>query len=174
MADAKRVGIEVSVAEPGMPQPATPAAPNGPARSLWDHNGSVVYLTAEGANRRFYYDVPRAGLYDVGVKQGTLLFEGRKEGERYSGAAYIFSQTCGPQAYAVSGPVASDQSRITITMSGHGFSETQAWWAVATPHQTTSLGTQEVAAVLGLRWQWLPFGLGAADTCRARLCIMVP
>jgi hypothetical protein len=56
----------------------------------------------------------------------------------------------------------------------YGFSETQAWWAVATPHQTTSLGTQEVAAVLGLRWQWLPFGLGAADSCRARLCIIVP
>jgi hypothetical protein len=86
--------------------------------SQWEHNGSVVYLTADGAKRRFYYDAPRAGLDAIGVKRGTLLFEGRKDGDRYSGTAYLFSQKCGLQAYAVSGPVASDQSQITITLSG--------------------------------------------------------
>jgi hypothetical protein len=96
--------------------PPMPSANSAP--SQWEHNGSIVYLTAEGANRRFYYDAPGAGLDAVGVKRGTLLFEGRKDGDRYAGLAYIFSQKCGPRGYAVSGPVASDQSQITVTLSG--------------------------------------------------------
>lgn len=56
----------------------------------------------------------------------------------------------------------------------YGFTRTQAFVAVATPHQTTLLGTKELAALLGFRWQWLPFGFGVADRCMARLCIIVP
>lgn len=88
------------------------------SRSLWQHNGSVVYLTADGASRRFYYDSPREGLDSVGVKRGTLLFEGQKNGDQYSGTAYFFSKICGPGTYAVSGPVTSNESQITITLSG--------------------------------------------------------
>jgi hypothetical protein len=96
----------------------TAAAPSTPSRSLWQHNGSVMYLAADGASRRFYYDTPREGLDSVGVKRGTLLFEGQKNGDQYSGTAYFFSKICGPGTYAVSGPVASNESQITITLSG--------------------------------------------------------
>jgi hypothetical protein len=96
----------------------TAAAPSTPSRSLWRHNGSVLYLAADGASRRFYYDAPREGLESVGVKRGTLLFEGQKNGDQYSGTAYFFSKTCGPGTYPVSGPVTSTDSQITITLSG--------------------------------------------------------
>src|SRR5437016_4979405 len=84
------------------------------ASSIWDHNGSAVYLSADGAGRRFYYQAPRAGLQEVGVQPGNLLFDGRRDGNRYSGTAYVFSKSCGGLAYAVSGPVSSDQRSVTM------------------------------------------------------------
>ena len=60
-------------------------------RSYWTHNGSVVYLTAEGAKRSFFYHVPRPGVRDAGAKPGALLFEGKREGQSYSGTAYVFA-----------------------------------------------------------------------------------
>jgi len=87
------------------------SATAGYAGSLWDHNGSVVSLQAIGASRKFQYEKPRPGLP---VHAGTLLFKGRKEGDRYSGTAYVFSEQCGARAYDVSGPVTADQKMITM------------------------------------------------------------
>jgi hypothetical protein len=113
------VMLALSIAEPRGDDKVLPAGEAAlPTQSLWAHNGSVVHLTAEGASRRFYYDTPRQGLDVIGVRRGTLLFEGRKEGNRYSGTAYFFSKQCGQRPYAVSGSVASRNSQITITMSG--------------------------------------------------------
>ena|SRR5882672_11227366 len=44
------------------------------AASLWDHNGSVVSLEANGPARKFYYSAPRPGLP---VTSGVLLFDGK-------------------------------------------------------------------------------------------------
>src|SRR5580704_10414696 len=113
------VMLALSIAEPRGDDKVLPAGEAAlPTQSLWAHNHSVVHLTAEGASRRFYYDTPRQGLDVIGVRRGTLLFEGRKEGNRYSGTAYFFSKQCGQRPYAVSGSVASRNSQITITMSG--------------------------------------------------------
>src|SRR5262245_45534398 len=81
------------------------------AASLWDHNGSVVVLEANGAARKFLYRSPRPGLP---VASGTLLFSGKKDGNSYSGTAYVFSRKCGPLGYAVSGPVSDDQRTVTM------------------------------------------------------------
>jgi hypothetical protein len=81
------------------------------AASLWDHNGSIVYLEVSGASRKFYYQIPRSGLP---VTNGTLLFNGRKDGDRYSGTAFVFSTNCSARGYAVNGPVASDKRSITL------------------------------------------------------------
>jgi hypothetical protein len=81
------------------------------AASLWDHNGSVVYLEASGSNRQFYYQTPRPGLP---VSNGTLLFNGRKYGDRYSGTAYVFSTNCHARGYAVSGPITGDERIVTL------------------------------------------------------------
>ena len=36
--------------------------------AIWDHNGSVVYLVANGQSREFHYQKPRAGMLEVGVR----------------------------------------------------------------------------------------------------------
>src|SRR5262245_47507895 len=33
-----------------------------PERAIWDHNGSVMYLVANGSSREFYYQKPRQGM----------------------------------------------------------------------------------------------------------------
>ena len=43
-------------------QSATPAATTA-ERTFWDHNGSVVYLVANGSSREFYYQRPRLGMW---------------------------------------------------------------------------------------------------------------
>jgi len=62
----------------------------------------------------FVYDAPREGLTSRGVTQGTVLFRGRRQGDKYSGTAYIFTKSCGPQPYEVSGPVDSDDRGVTM------------------------------------------------------------
>ena len=86
------------------------------ADSCWDHNGSVMRLRAQGNQRWFYYERPRQVLRNAGVRPGTLLFEGRKSGNWYSGQARRFSKYCpnDPLVYYVEGPVASSQTKVTV------------------------------------------------------------
>ena len=81
----------------------------------WLHNGSIMRLEASGKVRRFYYDVPRAGMRNVGVTPGTLLVEGTRDGNTYAGTAYIFAKGCKPAPYAVSGSVSDGDRKITMT-----------------------------------------------------------
>ena len=37
-------------------------SPAQPESTLWDHNGSVMYLIAQGAAREFHYKEPRAAM----------------------------------------------------------------------------------------------------------------
>ncbi len=69
---------------------------------------------SDGSKRQFYYDAPRRGIEAVGVKQGTLLFDGQRNGALYTGTAFIFSSQCGPVAYDVRGAVSNGESRITL------------------------------------------------------------
>lgn len=89
-----------------------PAQSSGP--SMWTHNGSIVALSANGATRTFTYEVPRKGIRNVGVKPGTLLFRGERQGPAYSGRAYIFSKNCEPAPYDVVGVVSDDERSITL------------------------------------------------------------
>ena len=85
-----------------------------PFDKYWDHNGSRMDLIADGATRKFAYRDPRPGLIEEGVAQGTLVFVGKRQGDQYSGTAYLFSKLCGPRSYSVSGPVSSDQRSVTM------------------------------------------------------------
>ena len=62
--------------------------------TTWDHNGSVMYLVANGQSREFHYQKPRAGMLEVGVRPGSLLFSGQIDNGQYSGTAYIFNPHC--------------------------------------------------------------------------------
>jgi hypothetical protein len=81
------------------PPQADFAATRGPASSLWNQNGSKLYLVAEGETRRFYFDVPGPTVAEQGAIPGTLLFDGRKVGSSYEGTAYVFSSKCGAASY---------------------------------------------------------------------------
>ena len=92
---------------------AAPAA----ADSCWWHNGSLMRLQASGDWRTFTYENPRDVLRGAGVRRGTVLFEGRKVGEWYTGTARVFSRFCpnDPYEYAVEGPVGAGPS---VTVEG--------------------------------------------------------
>ena len=85
------------------------------ADSCWDHNGSLMRLQAQGNNRWLSYENPRQGMVNQGVQPGTLLFNGTKNGNWYSGTARVFSWGCAPLEYWVEGPVAPNQLRVTVS-----------------------------------------------------------
>ena len=95
---------------------ALTAAPAS-ADSCWWHNGSLMRLVSSGDWRAFYYETPRQVLRDAGVRPGTLLFEGRKDGQWYEGNARIFSRHCAgdPYEYWVRGPISEGP---TVTVEG--------------------------------------------------------
>ena len=98
-------------------KPTTPAGTGGtPAAgsNLWTHNGSLMRLVANGVTRKFLYEKPREGILKAGAKQGSVVFEGTRDGETYEGMAYIFASGCKPQGYRVSGTIANGERRITL------------------------------------------------------------
>jgi hypothetical protein len=86
-----------------------------PEPAIWDHNGSVMYLVANGSSREVYYQKPRPGMLDAGARPGSLLFRGEVNNGQYSGTAYIFNLHCGPIPFEVKGPVLDDDKRIVLT-----------------------------------------------------------
>jgi hypothetical protein len=73
-----------------------------------------MYMTEDGTRRQIYYDDPRPGLKEVGVKQGTLLFDGVVDGIALSGTAFVFAKGCDPLSFAVTGELTPDGKRITL------------------------------------------------------------
>lgn len=87
----------------------------GAADSVWEHNGSTLQLREEGTLRSFRYSNPRAELQKAGVDDGTVLFEGKKIGNRFSGTAYRFSKGCGAVGYEVEGTVSPTVGALTLS-----------------------------------------------------------
>ena len=83
--------------------------------TVWDHNGSVMYLVANGSSREIYYQKPRSGMLEAGARPGSLLFRGEVNNGQYLGTAYIFNPHCGPIPYEVKGPIFDDDERIVLT-----------------------------------------------------------
>ena len=86
-----------------------------PEPTIWDHNGSEMYLVANGSSREVYYQKPRAGMLEAGARAGSLLVRGEVNNGQYLGTAYIFNLHCGPIPFEVKGPVLSDDERIVLT-----------------------------------------------------------
>lgn len=79
------------------------------ADSFWMHNGSLMRLHADGNLRVFSYEHPTQRMRHAGVRRGTVLFEGERQGNRYVGQARVFSRYCGELIYPVSGDVVSER-----------------------------------------------------------------
>jgi hypothetical protein len=90
-------------------------ADTSPGRTLWDHNGSVMYLTESGSTREFFYEKPRPGMLEAGVKTGSLLFHGEVNNGQYSGTARIFNPRCGQLPFQVKGDILDNGERIVLT-----------------------------------------------------------
>ena len=86
-----------------------------PEPTVWDHNGSVMYLVANGSSREIYYQKPRPGMLEAGARPGSLLFRGEINNGQYLGTAYIFNLHCGPIPFDVKGPILHDDERIVLT-----------------------------------------------------------
>jgi hypothetical protein len=108
-------GPYIPVAPVERPATITRASLPTDAGSLWTHNGSTVYLVASaGKVRKFFYETPRPGMAEVGVKLGTVLFDGKRVGTEYVGTAYRFWKNCRAEGYRVRGPISSDERRVTM------------------------------------------------------------
>ena len=83
--------------------------------TLWDHNGSVMYLIANGLSREFYYKKPRPGMLEVGAHPDSLLFKGQINDGEFSGTAYLFNAHCGQVPFEVKGPILDDNARVVLT-----------------------------------------------------------
>jgi hypothetical protein len=99
------------------------------AQYFWNHNGSVVMLSSNGALREIRYSTPRPGLP---VLPDTLLFAGVATGNQYQGTAYVFSSVCGAVGYNVAGNV--DLSQRAITLRG---------WAPRLDARCNAVGSSE-------------------------------
>src|SRR5215831_12206483 len=86
-----------------------------PERTVWDHNGSLMYLLANGSSREFYYQKPRPGMLDAGARPGSLLFRGQVNDGQFLGTAYVFNPHCGPIAFEAKGAILDDDERIVLT-----------------------------------------------------------
>jgi hypothetical protein len=84
-------------------------------RTFWDHNGSVMYLVADGPSREFYYKKPRPGMLEAGAHPDSLLFKGQINDGHFSGTAYLFTAHCGQVPFAVKGPIPDNGEKIVLT-----------------------------------------------------------
>lgn len=87
--------------------PAGTAARQGD--TLWDHNGSVMRLIANGKRRQFIYERPRPGMYRAGARSGHVLFHGARSGNHISGTAYFYSRRCGRVSFRAEGTVQNNE-----------------------------------------------------------------
>jgi hypothetical protein len=92
-------------------QDASPPA----ERTLWDHNGSIMYLVANGSSREIHYQKPRPGMLDAGAHPDDILFKGEINDGQFSGIAYIFNAQCGQAPFHVKGPILEDGAKIVLT-----------------------------------------------------------
>ncbi|MFZ5735022.1 MAG: caspase family protein [Pseudomonadota bacterium] len=83
-----------------------------PTQTLWDHNNSIMLVKLSSTGIEIYYQNPRQGMIDEGVRSGTLLFSGQRNGDRVSGTAYVFDRRCGKLPYPDEGEIIGDRRII--------------------------------------------------------------
>ena len=106
--------LQLLICTSAFAQSTTPAATTA-ERTFWDHNGSVVYLVANGSSREFYYQRPRLGMLEAGAHPDSLLFSGQINNGQFSGTAYVFNAQCGQVPFEVKGPILENGERVALT-----------------------------------------------------------
>jgi hypothetical protein len=80
----------------------------------WMHNGSEVRIVAKGPRRQVVFVSPNENLARLGVTSGDPIFEGRREGNRYIGQAFVYSKNCAAKTYKVDGRVHKGERRVVV------------------------------------------------------------
>lgn len=78
------------------------------------HNGSDVEIEERGDFLHITYLKPRPSLAKVGIKSGTLLFAGRRQGDAVHGVAYTFKANCSPAGYPVRGQFDHQRNLVLV------------------------------------------------------------
>jgi len=108
----RKTAVVAPAPAPTPPVPSTQPLPTCTRGTIWTHNGSEMLLLAEGRKRSFRYVAPRPSLAEIGIREGTLLFNGERVGDRYEGVARRFSERCGVREYSVSGELEGERRVI--------------------------------------------------------------
>ncbi len=81
--------------------------------SGWTHNDSRMSVVNDGKQLTIAYDAPRDGLANLGIKPGTPLFKGTRDGDKVSGEATTFTRKCGTRTYPVSGTLSGGRVELS-------------------------------------------------------------
>ena len=63
-------------------------------RTVWDHNGSVMYLIANGSSREIFYEKPRSGMVEAGAKTAFCPRPNCRHTTNATGIAKTVSRKC--------------------------------------------------------------------------------
>lgn len=93
-------------------------APRVEAGSCWvdiyNYNGSELDATiCESGALTINYRSPRSGLIPMGVRRGTLWFEGTVDNDVPRGVARVFTPNCGELPFNVSGSMKNNTIRLS-------------------------------------------------------------
>lgn len=107
---------------PSPPPPPLPPAASGPAAPLpsesrWTPPAAhyVLRLVSTDNQVRFTVVNPSAPLQRTGVREGSVLFEGQRIGNRLQGNAYDFQGKCGVTTRSFVANVSADQRTIDVS-----------------------------------------------------------
>lgn len=79
------------------------------------HNGSLMQVEQlPDKSVLIRYLQPRPSLWAVGVMPGSVLLHGRWVNDRFEALANVFTRTCGPIPYLVSGAVPKPGGALTL------------------------------------------------------------
>lgn len=93
-------------------------APRAEAGSCWvdvyEYNGSDLDATiCESGALTIKYRSPRSGLKPMGVRRGTLWFEGTVDNDAPRGTARVFTPNCGTVPFSVRGSMKNEKIRLS-------------------------------------------------------------
>jgi hypothetical protein len=82
--------------------------------SSWDFNGSGMYMTSRGKQRRIFYDTPRENLSTLGITKDSLLFEGELDGSSFAGEIAAYAPNCPVIKYPARRSLLSNRLRFFL------------------------------------------------------------
>lgn len=114
----------------------------------WELDGSTVQLVAQGSTIRLIFQ-STSGLFSLqGANSGSVLFEGRRDGQTLTGTAYAFSAGCLPEGYEAKGVIAADGN--SVRLSGRVPARDPSCVVKSYSEQTLALATPQARPVAPL------------------------